>query len=64
MSQLKSIGGNFFVAIKSFNATIAMSGNFVLNAKNLNVLNNPQGTYKIKRALLALKFFTQEDHKH
>ena len=34
MIQLKSIGGNFFTSVKSFNATIAMSGNFVLNAKN------------------------------
>ena len=32
-----SFGGNFFAAVKSFDANISTSGNFVLNGnKNLN----------------------------
>ena len=33
-------GGNFFAAVKSFDASIAISGNLVLNAKNSIVLQN------------------------
>ena len=36
--RLSPIGGNiFFGAVKSFDASITTSGNFVLNAKNSNV---------------------------
>ena len=31
-------GGNFFVAVKPFDANIAISGNFVLNAENSNTV--------------------------
>ena len=32
--RLSPTGGNFFAAVKSFDTNIAISGNFVLNAKN------------------------------
>ena len=32
------IGGNFFAAVKSFYANIAINGNFVLDTKNSNKL--------------------------
>ena len=39
--NLMITGGNFFAAVKSFDASIAISGNFVSNAKNSIVLQNP-----------------------
>ena len=38
--RLSPTGGNFFAAVKSFDANIAISGNFVLNAKNSNGYEN------------------------
>ena len=34
MIRSSSTGGNFFAAVKSFDANIAKSGNFVLTVKN------------------------------
>ena len=39
--NLMITGGKFFAAVKSFDANIAISGNFVLNVKNSTVLQNP-----------------------
>ena len=47
---------NFFVAVKSFDANIAISGNFVLNAKNRNAL----GTGDLKQ--FAAFFVTEFKH--
>ena len=32
--RMSSTGGNYFAAVEYFDANIAISGNFVLNAKN------------------------------
>ena len=38
-AEMSPTGGNFFfAAVKSFDANIAISGNFVLNAKNFKNL--------------------------